>query len=117
MLSLAGLPVTAGFVGKLYLIQALVDGGYTWLGVVIVVGSMISLGYYLRVVAAIWMRDGPATRGVPVLAGGSGEAEGTHWEVVGIAILFGAATIFFGIVPQPLFDLVHHAGGALTGIF
>ena len=119
MLSLAGIPVTAGFVGKLYLIQALVDGGYTWLGVVIVVGSAISLGYYLRVVAAIWMREGPATRGVAVLAGGSGEAEGVgaHWEVVGIALLFGAASIFFGIVPQPLFDLVHHAGGALTGIF
>jgi NADH-quinone oxidoreductase subunit N len=119
MLSLAGIPVTAGFVGKLYLIQALVDGGYTWLGVVIVVGSAISLGYYLRVVAAIWMREGPARRGVAVLAGGSGEAEGVgaHWEVVGIALLFGAASIFFGIVPQPLFDLVHHAGGALTGIF
>jgi len=119
MLSLAGIPVTAGFVGKLYLIQALVDGGYTWLGVVIVVGSMISLGYYLRVVAAIWMREGPANRGVAVLAGGSGEAAGarTHWEVMAVAVLFSAASIFFGIVPQPLFDLVHHAGGALTGIF
>ena len=85
----------------------------------IVVGSTISLGYYLRVVAAIWMRERPAARGAPVLAGGSGEAEGVgaHWEVVGIALLFGAASIFFGIVPQPLFDLVHHAGGALTGIF
>ena len=77
MLSLAGIPATAGFIGKIYLIQALVDGGYTWLGVVIVVGSMISLGYYLRVVAAIWMRDAPTgaavptTGGVRVLAGGS----------------------------------------------
>ncbi len=60
MLALAGIPATAGFIGKIYLIQALVDGGYTWLGVVIVVGSMISLGYYLRVIAAIWMRDAPS---------------------------------------------------------
>jgi NADH-quinone oxidoreductase subunit N len=117
MLSLAGIPATAGFVGKLYLIQALVDGGYTWLAVVLVLGSVVSLGYYLRVVAAIWMR-GPSGR-VAVVAGGSGEAEGarTHWEVVAVAAVFGAASIFFGIVPQPLFDLVHHAGGALTGIF
>ena len=57
MLSLAGIPATAGFVGKFYLIDAAVDGGYTWLGVVIVVGSMISLGYYLRVIAAMWMRE------------------------------------------------------------
>jgi hypothetical protein len=33
-----------------------------------------------------------------------------------VALLAGAATIFFGIIPQPLFDLVHQAGGALTGL-
>ena len=47
MLGLAGIPATAGFIGKFYLIDAAVCGGYTWLGVVIVIGSMISLGYYL----------------------------------------------------------------------
>jgi NADH-quinone oxidoreductase subunit N len=116
MLSLAGIPATAGFVGKLYLIQALVDGGYTWLAVVLVLGSVVSLGYYLRVVAAIWMR-GPSGR-VAVVAGGSGEAEAArlHWEVVAVAVVFGAASIFFGIVPQPLFDLVHGAGSALSGL-
>jgi hypothetical protein len=34
-----------------------------------------------------------------------------------VALLAGVATIFFGIIPQPLFDLVHHAGGALGGLF
>ena len=56
MLSLAGFPATAGFFGKVTLIGAAVDNGYTWLGVVIVLGSAISLAYYLRVVAAVWMR-------------------------------------------------------------
>ncbi|MEX0972899.1 MAG: NADH-quinone oxidoreductase subunit N, partial [Solirubrobacterales bacterium] len=55
MLGLAGLPATVGFIGKLYLIEALVEGDYTWLAVLIAVGTMISLAYYLRVVAAIWM--------------------------------------------------------------
>ena len=55
MLALAGFPATAGFIGKFYLIDAAVDDGYTWLAVFIVVGSMISLAYYLKVVAAIWM--------------------------------------------------------------
>ena len=50
-----------GFIGKFYLIEAAVDGGYTWLGVVIVIGSMISLGYYLPVIAAVWMRDAPGS--------------------------------------------------------
>ena len=55
MLALAGLPPTAGFIGKLYLIEALVDADWTWLGVMIAVGTMISLAYYLRVVATVWM--------------------------------------------------------------
>ena len=56
MLALAGIPGTVGFIGKFQLIHALVDGDYTWLAIVLVIGSMISLGYYLRVVAAMWMR-------------------------------------------------------------
>jgi NADH-quinone oxidoreductase subunit N len=115
MLSLAGIPATAGFIGKVYLIQALVDGDYTWLAVVIVVGSMISLGYYLRVIAAVWMRDAPAAaprsaNGRPVLA----DAEGRHLEVAIVALVFAVATIFFGIVPQPLFDFANHAAASLT---
>jgi hypothetical protein len=37
--------------------------------------------------------------------------------VVFVAVLAAAVTIFFGIVPQPLFNLVAHAGGALGGLF
>src|SRR4029077_1314999 len=105
MLGLAGIPATAGFVGKLFLIEASVDGSFTWLGIFIVVGSMISLAYYLRVVAAIWMRDAPASEraavsgvpGQPVLAGGAPEADGAvaartrpQLEVAFVAVLFGA---------------------------
>ncbi|HZU60198.1 MAG TPA: NADH-quinone oxidoreductase subunit N [Solirubrobacteraceae bacterium] len=83
MLALAGIPGTVGFVAKFQLIHALVDGGYTWLGIVLVIGSMISLGYYLRVVAMIWMRRYPMTRttlaaspaGLAPMAGGSQEAD------------------------------------------
>jgi len=154
MLALAGIPATAGFIGKFYLIDAAVSGGYTWLAVVIVVGSMISLGYYLPVVAAMWLRESPAGSTappsretaspdapgggpLPALAGGSPELDaealepgvglaadappeatgGTQGEVVLVAVLAGAATLFFGIVPQPLFELVHHAGAALGGLF
>jgi NADH-quinone oxidoreductase subunit N len=124
--------------GKFYLIDAAMSGGYTWLGVVIVVGSMISLGYYLPVIAAMWMREAPTETpaalatptlgGLPAIAGGSQEldvagaahasAPSAHQpEVALVAVLAGAATLFFGIVPQPLFDLVHHAGSALGGLF
>ncbi len=123
MLALAGIPATAGFIGKFFLIDAMVGGGYTWLAIVIVVGSMISLAYYLRVIAAVWMRPAPGpsvanARGVPLIAGGSPEADvlaaGEH-ELTFVAVVFAAATIFFGIVPQPLFDLAQHAAHTLSG--
>ena len=116
MLGLAGIPATAGFIGKFYLIDAAVDGGYTWLGVVIVIGSMVSLGYYLRVIVAMWMQDAPGAAGEPAaltatgrpaLAGGSAEA-GT-WRAdprPGSSRSSSAPRrSFFGIIPSPLFDL------------
>jgi NADH-quinone oxidoreductase subunit N len=123
MLALAGIPATAGFIGKFFLIDALVKGGYTWLAIVLVVGSVISLAYYLRVIAAVWMRPAPgpsvaAAAGVPVIAGGSPEADlvsGSEIELTVVAVVFAAATVFFGIVPQPLFDLVQHAAQTLSG--
>jgi len=136
MLALAGIPASAGFTGKFYLIDAAVSGGYTWLGVAIVIGSMISLGYYLPVIAAMWMREVPAAQALssvaggpdglpagalPVLAGGSPELDerprSTQPEVLLVALVGTAGTIFFGIVPEPLFNFVHHAGSALGGLF
>jgi NADH-quinone oxidoreductase subunit N len=125
MLGLAGIPATAGFIGKFYLIDAAVDGNYAWLGVVIVIGSMISLAYYLKVVAAMWMTEAPVagtalqTSGRPALAGGSAEADTPRIEVETwfVALVFGAATLFFGIVPSPLFNLAVQAGRSLTRLF
>jgi NADH-quinone oxidoreductase subunit N len=139
MLGLAGIPGTIGFIGKFQLISALVSGDYTWLAIVLVIGSMISLGYYLRVVAALWMRPSVAAP-IPVPAsGGSGELapiaggsfEADEWEegpgaagasfaypeVVFVAIGFAAAVIFFGIFPTPLFHLATHAANAIGGLF
>jgi len=120
MLALAGIPATAGFVGKVFLIDALVDGDYAWLAIVLVIGSMISLGYYLRVVATMWMREAATPSGLPAIAGGSQEADAAarpQPEVLLVAWIAAAATIVLGIVPQPLFELAADAGRALTGIF
>jgi NADH-quinone oxidoreductase subunit N len=120
MLSLAGLPATAGFIGKFTLIDAAADGGYTWLGIVIVIGSMISLAYYLKVVAAMWMRPAAAAEitttdatGAPRLAGADPAVETGDWEVTLVAVLSGAAIVVFGIVPSPLLNLAADAGRAL----
>ena len=122
MLGLAGLPATVGFIGKLYLIEALVEGDYTWLAVFIAIGTMISLAYYLRVVAAMWMPTQTAADPArPAIAGASPEADpvdpeaGRRWYLVGPAIFAAAATVFFGVIPQPLVEFASHAGAALFG--
>ncbi len=134
MLALAGLPGTSGFMGKLFLIEGSVDGGYTWLGVAIVIGTMVSLAYYLRVVAAVWMwpaptisaassASGPGAAGVgdlPAIAGGSPDADriprgaSRCGLIVGSALLCGAATIAFGVAPSPLIDWASHAANSLA---
>ena len=120
MLALAGLPATVGFIGKLYLIEALVEGDYAWLAVFIAIGTMISLAYYLRVVAAMWMRPGgEAAPSAPAIAGASPEADpidpdaGRRIYLVAPALLAAAATIFFGILPQPLVEFAEKAGASL----
>jgi NADH-quinone oxidoreductase subunit N len=123
MLGLAGFPATAGFMGKFYLIRAAVGGHYTWLAIMIVVGSMISLGYYLRVIAVMWMTpidiEIPTLppRWVKAVSGWSPLADArAQPEVLAVAVLAAAATIFFGIVPQPLFNAAHDVGSALAGL-
>jgi NADH-quinone oxidoreductase subunit N len=121
MLSLAGFPATAGFIGKFYLIDATVSGDYAWLGVVIAVGSIISLGYYLRVIAVMWLGSvdvelpTPGHRRVARVGGWSPEADARRQpEILFVAVLAAAATIAFGILPNPLFDAAVQVGSALS---
>ncbi len=124
MLALAGLPGTSGFIGKLFLIEATVEADYTWLGVLIVIGTMVSLAYYLRVLAAVWMpaktaaRPGPA--GAPSIAGASPEADAIPKGasrcalVVGAGLICAAATVAFGVAPSPLVDWASNAAQSLS---
>lgn len=57
MVSLAGLPPTAGFIGKFYVFMAAVEAGMTWLAVLALVFAAISAYYYLRLVMVMYMRE------------------------------------------------------------
>jgi NADH-quinone oxidoreductase subunit N len=63
MLSFAGFPLTGGFVGKLYVFSAAYRSGWIWLVIVGVAATVVSLGYYLAVVRAIYMRPGAEPEG------------------------------------------------------
>jgi NADH-quinone oxidoreductase subunit N len=93
MLSLAGLPPTAGFYAKLAVFSAAVSAGYIWLAVAAVLLSLVGAYYYLRVVKLMYF-DEP--KDVVPAAPAHG---GILMSVNGLALLF------FGIVPGPLMDL------------
>src|SRR5690606_1358424 len=60
LLSLAGFPLTGGFIGKLYILRSALEAGHTRLAVALVLASAISYFYYLRVVLVMYMRPAPS---------------------------------------------------------
>jgi NADH-quinone oxidoreductase subunit N len=96
MLSLTGIPTTAGFIGKFYIFRAGVQSGFTWLVVVGVLGSAVSAYYYLRVVVFMYMRE-PISE-MP--------AERVGWTQSLGLFLAAASIMVFGIVPQVLLALL-----------
>jgi NADH-quinone oxidoreductase subunit N len=60
MFSLAGIPPMAGFFGKYYLFTAAIEAGYTWLAIVGVIGSMVSVYYYIGVVVFMYFKEARA---------------------------------------------------------
>jgi NADH-quinone oxidoreductase subunit N len=85
-----------------------------------VIGSAISLTYYLRLIATMWMR--PSRRAVPVVAGASPDLpldelptgpRPAGLEVTAVAVLCGALTLVLGIVPGPVFDVAKDAATSL----
>ena len=99
LLSLVGIPPTAGFVGKFYLFGAAVRSGYYWLAVIGVLNSAVAAYYYLRVIVSMYMRDpeGTPTTVVPSFAG----------ALALVVALWGVVQL--GLLPAPLFDLAQSA--------
>jgi NADH-quinone oxidoreductase subunit N len=90
MLSLAGFPPLVGFFGKLFLFTAGVGAGYTWLVVVAVLMSVVSVFYYIRVLIPVWSAA-PARERVPA-------SVSSAFAIV----LSGAASILLGLYPTAL---------------
>jgi NADH-quinone oxidoreductase subunit N len=99
LLSLIGIPPTAGFVGKFYLFGAAVKSGYVWLAVIGVLNSAIAAYYYLRLIVFMYMREpeGAPTVLAPSLSG----------ALALVVALWGVVQL--GVAPGPLFDLAQAA--------
>ncbi len=108
MLGFAGLPLTGGFWGKFLVFSAAVERGWTWLVIVGVVATAVSLYYYLSVVRALYMRSDLEVRLMP--AGGSPPREGLLQAAVAACL---AVTVGSFFAVQPLTDLAEAAAKQL----
>ncbi len=103
-LSLLGLPPLAGFVGKLELFKAAIDAGQAWLAVIAVVNTVISLYYYLRVIA-------PAVLEAPDVRPASSSGARPVWRqpLTAALAVTAVATVAFGLAAEPLLRLAARA--------
>ncbi len=99
LLSLAGIPATAGFVGKLMVFQAGVAAGLTWLVVIGVAASVIAAFFYLRIAGMMFLEEPDLGRGLPVVT--SGISAG-----VAVSVAF---VVYLGVKPQMMLELADAA--------
>ncbi len=95
LFSLAGIPPTAGFIGKFGIFYAAIEADYLGLALLGVLSSLVSLYYYLRIVILMFMADDQA----PALHPGSGQ------EHAALTVCL-TATLVLGVLPGPILDLI-----------
>jgi NADH-quinone oxidoreductase subunit N len=105
LLSLAGFPPTAGFVGKLYLLRAAIDAGETALAVILVITSLVAYYYYLRVIWKMYFEATPADAEA-VTSPGGGFRLATAVCAVGL--------LFFGLFPQAVVTRMGRAAAEVS---
>ena len=111
LFSLAGIPLTAGFLAKFYVVTAGAGSSLWWLLIVLVATSTVGLYYYTRIVVAMYVQrpleaDVAAALSPPRLTPGRLAGASTLAVVV-------AAVLFFGVYPTPLIRLIEHVVAGL----
>jgi proton-translocating NADH-quinone oxidoreductase chain N len=104
LLAFAGIPLTSGFTGKFAVFQAAIAAGETPLVIVGVLSSAIAAFFYVRVIVLMFFSD-PVPDGPEVVV-----PNAFTGAAVGLGV---AATVVFGIVPEPLLSLANHAANQL----
>jgi NADH-quinone oxidoreductase subunit N len=104
LLSLAGIPVTAGFIGKFYAIMAGVDAGLWWLVFALIANSVVSLYYYLRLFVTLF-GEAPEQAATP-----QGQvvpsSQTAGWTTACSLGLVASIILMLGVYPNPLMELI-----------
>lgn len=94
LLSMAGIPIFAGFFAKLVLLNQTIQAGYLALVIVAVVNSIISVGYYFKLILAMYTKEPNETR------------EGRPFLIYAVAIIAILLNILLGIFPSYVLNLL-----------
>jgi len=105
LLSLLGLPVTAGFLGKFYIFHAALASRLIWLAVLLAINTIIAAFYYLRVIVVMYMRE-PNQTWPPVPM---------PWAVTFVLSIAAAGTFYLGLFPGRVMALATQAALSLPG--
>src|SRR6202171_336204 len=99
LLSLLGLPVTAGFFGKFYIFKAAVNSHLLWLAVLMAINSVIGAYYYLRVIVVMYMRESSAEAA-------SAAPVGFPLTVNFVLAFTVVGTLYFGLFPNQVLNFI-----------
>ena len=99
LLSLLGLPVTAGFFGKFYVFKAAVNSHLIWLAVLMAVNSVIGAYYYFRLIVVMYMRE-PSSEAAPVAV------VGFPLTINVVLTVTALGTVYFGLFPNQVLSFV-----------
>lgn len=113
MFSLAGIPPTAGFMGKLYIFSAALEGDYPGLAVIGVLNSVVSVYFYLRVIVIMYMSE--AASPLPDRSRGQSLFVPTSTAAVLAVAMSVLGTLHLGLFPARLLDLARQSVSAITG--
>jgi NADH-quinone oxidoreductase subunit N len=104
MISLAGIPLTGGFMGKFYLFSAAIQKGYIALALIGVLNSVVSVFYYFRIMVYMYMKE-PGEE--------APEPDAVSWPVRAIMALGAIGVLFLGLYPGPILELAARSSFAL----
>ncbi len=105
MISLAGIPLTAGFMGKLYIFRDAIVGGYFYLALIGILTTLVSIYYYLRPIMAMYFHE----EETPI------RRVESPWGLHLTLFITSVATLLIGIFPNQLIELSERSIQSITG--
>jgi NADH-quinone oxidoreductase subunit N len=103
MFSMAGIPPTAGFMGKFYIFTSAINSGFIWLAVLGVINSVISIYYYLRVIVIMYFKEAEQDVIMPHPSG----------AIIAALVLAALGVLFMGILPSYFWNLARNSASII----